>query len=89
MTALGLRLKELRIQRGLSLRGAAQVTGVDSKTISQVERGERHPFPRTLGRLAEGYKADLHELLELEGSATELEEETADDPLAVAPGSAR
>jgi transcriptional regulator with XRE-family HTH domain len=65
-TPLGLRLKEIRAGRGLSLRDAAKETGVDRDTIREIELGERHPFPRTLGKLASGYGIPIRELLVLE-----------------------
>ena len=63
---LGLRLRELRVEQGLSLREAATKTHVDRDTIREIELGERRPFGRTLGKLSEGYGVPLRELLELE-----------------------
>jgi transcriptional regulator with XRE-family HTH domain len=65
-TPLGLRLRELRVERGLSLRDAASETNVDRDTIREIEHGERRPFGRTLRKLADGYGVPLRELLELE-----------------------
>jgi len=65
-TELGLRLKETRVGRGLSLRAASKLTNVDPETISEVEKGARHPYPRTLRKLEQGYGIPLRELLELE-----------------------
>jgi transcriptional regulator with XRE-family HTH domain len=65
-TELGLRLKEIRVSRGLSLRAASKLTNVDPETISEVEKGARHPYPRTLRKLAQGYGIPLRDLLELE-----------------------
>jgi len=80
---LGLTLREIRASRGLSLREAASQTGVDRDTIREIELGERHPFARTLGKLAEGYGVPLRELLELEEPAQETA--AAAVPLAKAP----
>jgi transcriptional regulator with XRE-family HTH domain len=81
---LGLRLRELRAERGISLRDAARITGVDRDTIRGIELGERHPFDRTLGKLAKGYGIPLRELLmESEESPGVAEKELV--PLAEAP----
>src|SRR5215204_1265387 len=81
---LGLRLRELRAERGISLRDAARITGVDRDTIRGIELGERHPFDRTLGKLAKGYGISLRELLmESEESPGVAEKEPV--PLVKAP----
>jgi transcriptional regulator with XRE-family HTH domain len=61
-----------RLERGLTLRGAAKLTGVSKETISELERGMRKPHPPTLYKLAQGYEAKVSDFLE----------EPADAPLA-------
>jgi transcriptional regulator with XRE-family HTH domain len=63
-TSLGHRLRVLRAERGLSLREAASRTGVAKETISDIERGIRHPHDVTLSKLARGYGVPVGELLE-------------------------
>ncbi len=53
-----------RLERGLTLRGAAERTGVSKETISELERGLRKPHPPTLYKLAQGYGIGVGELLE-------------------------
>jgi transcriptional regulator with XRE-family HTH domain len=75
--ALARKLRLLRAERELTLREAAERTGVDKGTLSMLERCVRHPHAVTLARLARGYGVPV-ELL--------LEEEPV--PLADAPGEA-
>ena len=61
---LARKLRVLRAERGLTLREAAQRTGVDKDTLSKLERGIRHPHDVTISRLAKGYGVPVEELLE-------------------------
>jgi transcriptional regulator with XRE-family HTH domain len=61
---LARKLRVLRAERGLTLREAAQRTGVDKDTLSKIERGLRHPYDVTLSKLAKGYGVPVEELLE-------------------------
>jgi len=54
----------LRAERGLTLREAASLTGVRPGTLSELERGLRHPHDITLSRIATGYGLPVQELLE-------------------------
>jgi XRE family transcriptional regulator, regulator of sulfur utilization len=61
---LARKLRVLRAERRLTVRQAAEKTGVDPGTISRVERGVQHPYDITLSRLATGYGVSVEELLE-------------------------
>jgi transcriptional regulator with XRE-family HTH domain len=61
--SLATRLRVLRAERGLTVRQVAELSGVAKETISQVERGERHPYDRTLAKLAHAYGVPVEELL--------------------------
>jgi transcriptional regulator with XRE-family HTH domain len=61
---LARKLRVLRAERGLTLREAEQLTGVDKDTLSKIERGLRHPYDVTLSKLAKGYGVPVEELLE-------------------------
>lgn len=64
------RLRRLRAARGLSLRGASEMTGLSASFISSVERGLNGASVSTLQRLTAAYGTTLGELLrdpELEG----------------------
>jgi transcriptional regulator with XRE-family HTH domain len=54
----------LRAERGLTLREAAALTGVTKETLSDLERGLRHPQDPTLAKIARGYGIPFEELLE-------------------------
>lgn len=62
--SLARRLRVLRAERGLTVRQVAELSGVAKETISQVERGERHPYDRTLAKLAKAYEVPVEDLLE-------------------------
>jgi transcriptional regulator with XRE-family HTH domain len=53
-TRLAARLRQLRVDRGLSLEGLAERAGVSRSMISLVERGESSPTAAVLDRLAAG-----------------------------------
>lgn len=62
-TPLGARLKELRTQRGISLRGVAEAAGVDDSLLSRIETGRvAKPTQQNLNRLAAFYDIDPEEL---------------------------
>jgi transcriptional regulator with XRE-family HTH domain len=60
---LAKKLRVMRAERGLSLRKAAKVTGVDMHTLSYVERGERRPYDTTLAKIAKAYGVPVSELV--------------------------
>src|SRR5215213_3274213 len=62
--SLAHRLRVLRAERGLTLREAAAKSGVAKETISDIERGLRHPHDPTLAKIAKGYGVHVEELLE-------------------------
>ena len=79
--SLATKLRVLRAERGLTLRDAEQLTGVDKDTLSKIERGRRHPHDVTLAKIAEGYRVPVEELLEepvplVEASRASGQEET-------------
>ena len=62
--SLAYRLRVARLEKGLTLREAAKVAGVDKATISAIERNKRKPFDVTLSRLAKGYGVSISQLVE-------------------------
>ena len=62
--SLARKLRVLRAERGLSVREVEAISGVAKETVSQIERGERHPLDRTLAKLARVYDVPLDDLLE-------------------------
>lgn len=63
MSTLGLKLRELREQAGLSLRKAAMQTDIDVAILSKMERGERKFSKELVLKLAELYKANSDQLI--------------------------
>jgi transcriptional regulator with XRE-family HTH domain len=61
-----------RLERGLTLRGAAEQTGVSKETISELERGLRKPHPPTLYKIAQGYGIHVSDLLQEDQLAVPL-----------------
>jgi transcriptional regulator with XRE-family HTH domain len=78
--SLALKLRVLRAERALTIEQAAEKAGVTPETISDAERGRRHPYLPTLRKIAQGYGVPIEELL-----AREAEEPA----LAGAPGKDR
>jgi len=63
MSTLGLKLRELREQAGLSLRKAAMQVDIDVAILSKMERGERKFSKELVLKLAELYKANSDKLI--------------------------
>ena len=78
---IGQMLKRLRGET--SLRGVHRLSGISNAYLSQIEKGERHPGPKVLRRLAALYGVGVAELfrkagyLERDGEEPEVDE-TAD-----------
>src|SRR5215203_1770325 len=64
--SLPARLRVLRARQGLTLIDAAKQIGIGRDTLSDLERGNRHPVMPTLAKIAEGYGVPVEELLEEE-----------------------
>jgi transcriptional regulator with XRE-family HTH domain len=58
------KIRELRIERGLSQAKLAARAEVDPSTINQIERGARNASPLTLRKLAQALGVGLAELLQ-------------------------
>src|SRR5215213_3550738 len=74
--SLAHKLRVLRAEQGLTLRQAASLTGVAKETISDIERGLRHPHDPTLAKIAKGYGVHVEELLEEPLPLAEAPQET-------------
>jgi transcriptional regulator with XRE-family HTH domain len=57
------KLKELRVERALSLRELAEMSGLSHNTIWQLEHGKGGAHPRTIRRLAEAFGVTPRELM--------------------------
>jgi transcriptional regulator with XRE-family HTH domain len=63
-TSLAKRLRVLRVERGLTLRQAAEKAGVRAGTLSGIERGDHVARDATLGKIAKAYDVPVEDLLE-------------------------
>ncbi len=59
----GQRLRQLRVERALSLRALAERSGVAFDTINKLENERRQAQPRTIRRLAEALGVEPKELM--------------------------
>lgn len=66
-------LKTERVSKGLSLRAAADVVGIDASSISKIERGLRHVTSRHQMAFVEAYDLDIEQRLQLQALAAELQ----------------
>jgi transcriptional regulator with XRE-family HTH domain len=66
-TGFGARLRELRQERGMTLRSLAEAAGVDFTYLSKIEneRVEHLPSAETIRDLAQALEVDAMELLQL------------------------
>lgn len=63
---LGVRVRDLRRRRGLTLEALAEASGVSRAMISKLERGEKNPTLVVAARLAEGLGVTLSQLAGME-----------------------
>lgn len=59
----GVRLRQLREERALSLRELGERSGVAFDTINKLENARREAQPRTIRRLAEALRVEPKELM--------------------------
>jgi transcriptional regulator with XRE-family HTH domain len=63
---IALKLRDLRIQRGLTQEQAAELARVTPRTLIDLESGKRPPYMPTLTKIARAYGVPLEELVEEE-----------------------
>lgn len=83
---IGARLREARLQRGMSLRSVAQELGVSASLISQVETGKTQPSVSTLYALVTHLGVSIDDLLGTArpvDAADEVEEQALALPIAL------
>lgn len=59
---LGKRVKVLRERKGLTQEELEEKTGINTKYISAIERGNKNATIKTLEKIAEGLDVELYEL---------------------------
>jgi transcriptional regulator with XRE-family HTH domain len=80
--SLPAKLRVLRARQGLTLIEAAEKIGIGRDTLSDLERGNRHPVMPTLAKIAQGYGVPVEELLEEPALAGKAEAPTEAGPTA-------
>jgi transcriptional regulator with XRE-family HTH domain len=60
---VGARLKRIRTQRGMTLTGVAEATGISKSTMSRLETGQRRPTLELLLSLSHAYRVALDDLV--------------------------
>lgn len=63
LNEVGPRLKQMRLQRGVTLTGLAASTGISKSTLSRLEAGQRRPSLELLLPLAHAYRVPLDDLV--------------------------
>lgn len=66
---IGNKIKELRIQKGLTQEELADKTGLSTRTIQRIENGDVDPRIYTLNSIAEALNIDYEELIKEEVKA--------------------
>ncbi|PUB17873.1 helix-turn-helix domain-containing protein [Paenisporosarcina sp. OV554] len=61
---LGVQLKKIRYQRGMSLDDMAKLTDVSKAQLAQMEKGESNPTVSTIWKIADGLKISFSSLLQ-------------------------
>jgi len=61
---LGVQLKKIRNQRGMSLDDIAKLTDVSKGQLAQMEKGESNPTVSTIWKIADGLKISFSSLLQ-------------------------
>lgn len=69
---VGLKIQELREERGLSMRGLAEQCGLSPNTISLIERGATSPNVSTLHQLATALKVPITAFFEDHGEGSRV-----------------
>ncbi|MBI5750435.1 MAG: helix-turn-helix transcriptional regulator [Nitrospinae bacterium] len=64
MTLFGMRIKELRKNKGLSQEEVAEKVNISSKYLSRIEMGQHFPSIDTLVNLADVLKVELKDFFE-------------------------
>ncbi len=63
---IAVKLRDLRVERGLTQKQAAELARVSPETLSDLESGKRSPYMPTLTKIARGYGVPIEELVEEE-----------------------
>lgn len=79
--SIGSILKQVRLERQLTLDDTAALTGVSKAMLGQIERGKSNPTISVLWKIATGLKVSFSELLGSEGEMHEVIEIESLEPV--------
>lgn len=74
-SALGKRIKKLRLESGISQEKLSEISELNMRTIQRIENGETEPRGDSLKRIARALNLDIKELTTLEISKAVLNED--------------
>ncbi|MCB0286652.1 MAG: helix-turn-helix transcriptional regulator, partial [Calditrichaeota bacterium] len=63
---MGFKLKQFRLENGLSLKDLAAKTDLSISYLSEIEKGKKYPKPEKIFQLAEALKISFDELVSLQ-----------------------
>lgn len=66
LQVVGLRIRDLRTQRGLSLKDLAYKIGMESSNLSVIENGRSNPQLITYAKIASALEINLSDLFDIE-----------------------
>ena len=69
---IGEKLKRIRMEKGLSLEGVSELTGVSKPMLAQIERAMSNPTVSTLWKIAEGLKVPFTAFIEEDDDVVKL-----------------
>ena len=64
MSRIGVRIRKLREEQGISQQALADAIGVQQSTISEIERGSNQPSWKTLHKLAQFFDMQPGQLID-------------------------
>lgn len=76
---VGWRLRELRTQRGLSIRALAELSGLNVNTLSLIENGKTSPSVSTLQQVASALKTPITAFFETQATPQSIIFQKAED----------
>ena len=76
---LGLRVRQLRSERGWSLEALATASGVSRSMLSQIEREQANPTLAVTLRIAQAFGMNLGDLIEMPGATSAVSVIRAED----------
>ena len=68
--SIGMRIRQERLDNALTQEELAEEAGLATVTISKIERGEHHPHPTTIRKIANALDVSPRQLTQGRGGST-------------------